>query len=337
MPRSDTFQRGADAIQEQARLLALVDELTFQPRPTTARAPAAGEVPLLGRVVVGVGTDPASRGAEEWAEAMSSLFHPRVTLVHVETPLLATYPGAWGTPIPLNQTQAMVDQEEIGRRLLDDSARRFREMGLDVSVHQPSGSPVREITKAARDEDADLIIVGAPTRSALDRFLIGNVADGVKNHAGTNVLLAKAAPTPGDVLCPVDGSPMSKRAAALALRIARAWGSTLHVLHVLQPAPDASPGTDAQTLRALQTELDLPWGDLPRVDFRLLMGDPADEIEQDADRTGARLIVMGNRGLGGLRSLVTGSVTNHVAHHVAQSLLLVKGPKFEMADAGFVI
>jgi nucleotide-binding universal stress UspA family protein len=335
MPRSEAARRASDAIQEEARLHALIDELTFHERRAHEEAPPASDVVLVGRVIVGVAADPATAWATEWAEALGPVFNPHVTLVHAQAPL--AYPGVWGAPVVPSQANLAVEQEKAGLRLLDDESARLRSAGLDVSIRQPGGGPVRELVKAAREEDADLIIVGSPTRGGLDRFLLGNVADGVKNHADTNVLLAKAPPAPGDVLCPVDGSPMSKRAATLALRVARAWGATLHVLHVLEPPSSATPEAGARTLHALRTELELPWSDLPKVDFRLLMGDPAAEISLDADRVGARLIVIGNRGLGGLRSLVAGSVTNYVTHHVAQSLILVKGPKFKTLDAGFVL
>ena len=336
MSRSGAFQRGADSIQEEARLGALIDELTFKERRAPESAPRAGEVPLVGRVLVGVGADPATVWATEWAEAVGPVFNPHVTLHHVEVPTPA-YPAVWGAPVVPEAIEPRVAQEKAGLRLLDDTAGRLRRAGVDVSIRQATGSPVRELVRASREENADLIIVGSPARDALDRFLLGSIADAVKNHADTNVLLAKGPPTPGDILCPVDGSWLSKRAASLALRVARAWGSTLHVLHVLEPPPNAPPTSTTPQLEALKTSLELPWSDLPKVDFRLLTGEPAREIPLDADRIGARLVVMGHRGLGGLRSLVAGSIANYVTHHVAQSVLLVKGPKHEMVDSSFVL
>src|SRR5438552_4643388 len=212
MARSGPSQRGTDSISEGARLNGLIDELTFKERRVREEAPTAFEAPLIGRVLVGVGPDPASIWATEWAEALGPVFDPRVRLIHVETPL-TNYPGIWGAPVVPEQADLLVAQEKAGLRLLDGTAERLRQAGLEVSVQQSTGVAVREIARAAREDDADLIIVGSPTRSALDRFLVGNIADGVKNHVDTNVLLAKGPPTPGDILCPVDGSWMSKRAA----------------------------------------------------------------------------------------------------------------------------
>lgn len=334
MPRSEASP--AKAVQDEARLHALVDKLTFGERRAPQDEPAAFDVPLVSHALVGVGSDPATSWAIEWAEALGPVFHPRVTLVHVEVPSQA-YPGMWAAPAVPEAIDAQVAQEKAGLRLVDDAATRLRHVGLEVAIRQRTGSAVRELTRAAREENADLVIVGSPSHSALDRFLLGSVADGVKNHADTNVLLAKAPPVPGDVLCPVDGSWGSKRAAALALRFARAWGSALHVLHVVEPPPAGPPTSTKAQLDALRGELALPWRDLPGVEFRLVVGEPAVEIAREAERMGARLIVMGHRGLGGLRSLVVGSVANYVTHHVAQSLLLVKGPKPDPSAPSFAL
>ncbi len=45
-----------------------------------------------------------------------------------------------------------------------------------------------------------------------------------------------------------------------------------------------------------------------------------------ADKTDAALIVLGSRGLRGLRSLMLGSVSDGVAHHARQPVLIVPAP-----------
>ncbi|WP_157937629.1 universal stress protein [Oceaniglobus roseus] len=53
-------------------------------------------------------------------------------------------------------------------------------------------------------------------------------------------------------------------------------------------------------------------------------GDYADEILDAAETDGARMIVLGSRGLGRLRAAVLGSVSQKVAHHATCAVLLAK-------------
>ena len=52
-------------------------------------------------------------------------------------------------------------------------------------------------------------------------------------------------------------------------------------------------------------------------------GDPADMIIKMAESTHADLVVVGNRGMAGMKRFVLGSVPNKVAHHCPCSLLIV--------------
>ncbi len=53
-------------------------------------------------------------------------------------------------------------------------------------------------------------------------------------------------------------------------------------------------------------------------------GPPATNIIEVASQQNFDLVVLGNRGLGGLRKLLPGSVSNAVAHEVKCSVLIVK-------------
>ncbi len=55
-----------------------------------------------------------------------------------------------------------------------------------------------------------------------------------------------------------------------------------------------------------------------------LDGDPAECILQEAERVQADLIVMGNRGLGNLKGLLLGSVSNHVSQLAQCTCITVK-------------
>ncbi|HKJ95410.1 MAG TPA: universal stress protein [Gammaproteobacteria bacterium] len=53
-------------------------------------------------------------------------------------------------------------------------------------------------------------------------------------------------------------------------------------------------------------------------------GDPAQAILQAAESEGADLLVLGSRGLGGIRGYLLGSVSHHVSSHAGISCLTVR-------------
>jgi nucleotide-binding universal stress UspA family protein len=55
-----------------------------------------------------------------------------------------------------------------------------------------TGLPGDQITRAAREWNADLVVVGDHNRHVLSRFLLGSVADAVVRHAPCPVLVARA-------------------------------------------------------------------------------------------------------------------------------------------------
>lgn len=60
------------------------------------------------------------------------------------------------------------------------------------------------------------------------------------------------------------------------------------------------------------------------VDRRLEPGEPAETIIRIAQDEDFDLIVMGSRGHGSMKRWLLGSVSDHVAHHIDRSVLLVK-------------
>ena len=59
-------------------------------------------------------------------------------------------------------------------------------------------------------------------------------------------------------------------------------------------------------------------------DYEILAGKPADELTEYATEKGIDLIVMGNRGISGIKKLVTGSVSKKVLDEADCPVLVVK-------------
>ena len=129
-----------------------------------------------------------------------------------------------------------------------------------------------------------------------------------------------------------DGSEHSRKALERAADIA--GGATLAVVCAADvsrlmrdPAGGASPvdPADAEArAKALAEAREYVEGRGLQGVFVEGLGNPADVIVQEAEESGADLIVVGTRGLNVARRLVMGSVSTNVVHHAPCDVLVVR-------------
>lgn len=137
------------------------------------------------------------------------------------------------------------------------------------------------------------------------------------------------------VLLAIDGSENSRRAAATAADLVRALGGSRLAAVYVAAAPPAQSRIvranfdvhavleeDARSIAAPILDL-IEKAGVPCT-LEVGMGDPATEILATAGRLGADLIVIGSRGLGALKGVVQGSVSQKVAQAAACPVLIVK-------------
>lgn len=143
------------------------------------------------------------------------------------------------------------------------------------------------------------------------------------------------------ILVPVDGSRFAEAALPHARRLAREVPARLrlvmahHVLPAWNPAigfPDGGAALEEETrqretryLEALAKAVAAESG--RPVDWALLNGAPGDAIVQDAQDSGAGLIVMATHGRGPASRFWLGSTTDYVLRHVGVPLLAVRPPE----------
>jgi nucleotide-binding universal stress UspA family protein len=146
---------------------------------------------------------------------------------------------------------------------------------------------------------------------------------------------------PTRILLATDGSEEAELAALRAVELADATDSELHVVHVgLVPIfVDSYPGTlgfdrklyeqieeqSRELLRKESWRVKAAGGTVAGTHLR--MGAVALEIVALAEELGADLIVMGSRGLGGVRRVLVGSVSDSVVRHAHCPVLVVRPEK----------
>lgn len=83
-----------------------------------------------------------------------------------------------------------VTREDSARILAEGEAKATAE-GVPVETLLREGHIVEEVLKTAREEQFDLIVMGARGVSRITEILLGSVSDGVMRHAPCPVLVVK--------------------------------------------------------------------------------------------------------------------------------------------------
>jgi nucleotide-binding universal stress UspA family protein len=150
---------------------------------------------------------------------------------------------------------------------------------------------------------------------------------------------------PTRILLATDGSEEAELAALRAVELADATDSELHVVHVgvVPIFLQSYPGTlgyygklheqieeeSRELLRKQSLRVKAAGGTVAGAHLR--MGEVALEIVALAEELGAGLIVMGCRGLGGVRRALMGSVSDSVVRHAHCPVLVVRQEKEQAA------
>jgi nucleotide-binding universal stress UspA family protein len=105
-------------------------------------------------------------------------------LVHVVDPKLVIAPAGG-----LLAADLLADLKRTGQTLLTVAAARLE--GTPPWQFLREGPPAREIVAAAREWNADLIVLGTHGRSGLARVVMGSTAEAVVRHAPCPVVVVR--------------------------------------------------------------------------------------------------------------------------------------------------
>jgi len=233
------------------------------------------------------------------------------------------------------------DSDYAARAIADELAALATQAGetTDRAVLVETGDPFRAIIDVTERLQPDLVVMGAPRRGLLDRF-VGTTVERVMRAVTRPVLMVNQpsdAPY-GSPLAAIDLSATSGEALKQFVRLGLADRSRLAAVHAvakLGQVQMASAGVDHPRIAAqlLKEEADaraelhrfLGEAGLDLEDGRLWVetADPAECILQAVRRHGADLLVMGTRGLGALEALLLGSVAQEVLRRTDCDALVV--------------
>jgi nucleotide-binding universal stress UspA family protein len=134
------------------------------------------------------------------------------------------------------------------------------------------------------------------------------------------------------ILLPTDGSPLSARAVASGVALARATGASVTALYVAPPPtpvvfrrrlPIGYATTEHEAAKALGAVEKAAKAAGVTVRLEKVLGDfPADAILATAKRRKCDLIVMASHGRSGLKAVLLGSETQKVLAHATVPVLV---------------
>lgn len=160
-----------------------------------ARVPArAGRVDRIhrvtriNRILVPIDFSEHSRNALRYAVDLGSVFDAELVLVFVVESV--------GYPADLGFGQVALPQIERelsgrGRAELERLAREVVGERLGVKFHVPAGRPFVEIIRAAREFEADVIVIATHGHTGVEHILFGSTAEKVVRKAPCPVLVVR--------------------------------------------------------------------------------------------------------------------------------------------------
>lgn len=271
--------------------------------------------PVFPAVVCGIdGTRESFEAARQAARMVDA--DGRLVLV-AATHFLDAVSGRWG---PERLPADLVDVRDRDAEALTAAVRSMareslawaeRQVGDLVRVESRvvAGRAFEELPAQADRDGADLIAIGAHGGRRLVGAALGSVASMLLHDAPASVLVARTPFDPGAfpsrIVVGLDGSDASAAALDVARRLRRDPATALSAV---------------VATRGEHVDLDAVRRRLGDASLRVDGHRPVDALLDAAE--GADLLVVGSRGLGGVRAL--GSVSERVAHRASSSVLVVR-------------
>jgi nucleotide-binding universal stress UspA family protein len=126
-----------------------------------------------------------TRHVFDYALALAGKLQARLILLHIlEMPAAERTEGY----VSVSVTDYLRQHEVEMRRVLDTYAHQARDAGLRCDVTLDHGVPFQQVLNYARDQEADLILMGTQGRTGLPHMVLGSVAEKVVRLAPCPVL-----------------------------------------------------------------------------------------------------------------------------------------------------
>lgn len=249
------------------------------------------------------------------AEGLARRFQAELLLVRVVEPYMPAPAGV----MPMLAFRLAETSRQAALPYLERWQKELAGKGLQVRVLLKEGGARTELIETVTEQEVDLIVMSSHGRTGGGRWLLGSVAEGVVRHSPCPVLLVRGQAEWRRVLVPLDGSPDSLQAVAVASALAEPESQVeLFRCAELTGLPLSLEEREA-ILGGIQAELESITVPRAHTVRRVVEGAAANSIlDQEAD-----LIIITSHGRTGLGRWLLGSVAEQVARYARGSVLIV--------------
>ena len=107
--------------------------------------------------------------------------------------LVTAYPDipTYGEEIASSAKRDRIDLREVAEGVLSRTANEVKSDGLEIETDAREGDPAKVILDVAKEQDADLIVIGARGLTGIRRFLLGSVSSKLAHHADCSLLIVR--------------------------------------------------------------------------------------------------------------------------------------------------
>jgi nucleotide-binding universal stress UspA family protein len=144
----------------------------------------------MDRIVIGTDGSPGGRAAVEEGLELARTLGVGVTFICARHPI-----ALLGDPY---YQRRLSEQLVHARAALDEALEEAARLGVEADCEIAEGDPVDELIRAARYQEADLIVVGSRGLGAVAGALLGSVSKALVQHSPVPVLVVKETVT-GDL------------------------------------------------------------------------------------------------------------------------------------------
>ena len=289
--------------------------------------------PARNSVVVGYDGSAGAQAALRWGLDLAARRHAPVRLVHAFESSMYDVRLSGGYDPGLGTTLRAAAEE-----MLEEAVAGAKVSHPDVEVLTRLEVGPAAATLIEESENAQMVVVGTRGTGGFTSLVIGSTTLHVAGHARCTVVAVpvrgEGEPEGSGVVVGVDGSELSEAAIEFAFRAASETGEPLVAVHAWRDPSTTGPGVMvplvydpvlvSQEERVVLAESLAGWQEKypdVRVEAKVVHAHPTRAlVEESRD---ARLLVVGCRGRGELRSLLLGSVSHGVLHHAACPVAVV--------------
>ncbi len=260
-----------------------------------------------------------------------------VILFHAVSPVIyIPYPESLS--VDVIDVKILQEIEESKRREAEEKLKALSEFLKPFRSRRivDVGDPRDLILEVEERENPDLVVIGSHKKGLVEKILIGSTAEKVVKHSVKPVLVIKGKePTfTGKVLIAYDFSKTAEKTIDYSLEFLKPFKVKVEVLHIEEPIDLPLVERIGEAIYEKYKEEKRKYMERIKERFqkagfeisvKVVGGkDPAEEIVRHVHAEDVELLIMGSRGLSGLKRIILGSTSTEVFRKVEIPILIYK-------------